>query len=209
MSIFSETLIYLRYRESLSREDLAEAIGVSATHIKRLETEYITPSQDMLNTLAKYFSVTTSYLIGTSPHLPSTSEPSFDLTGKFTSVPVLDTKNAIKTKIRESEIIEHIIIPTPNNRRCDYIAILIDDDKICCGRMQKGDVAIVELSNQLAKGSLVAVSYKNGPVFFRYYARLGPTVILSSDISYENITYDISCEDYKILGKVISFNAKI
>lgn len=209
MSIFSETLVFLRNRANLSREQLAEKIGVSEAHIKRLETAYIAPDEKTLAAIAECFSVTTAYLLGTVSCQITVNEPGFDLTGNFTAVPVLDASAATKNKILESEIIERIIIPTPRNKHSGFVAVLIEDEKSCCGRMQKGDIAIIELSNQLPKNSLVAVSYKNGPVFFRYYARLGTTVILSSDVSYDNITYDISCEDYKILGKVISFNAKL
>lgn len=209
MSLFSETLIFLRVRAGLSREEFASEIGVSVSHIKRLETEYIAPDEKTMNKIAEYFSVTPSYLLGSSPRPDMVSEPPFDLSRKFISIPVLSPSNATKNKLRESEIIEQIVIPTPRNRYCDHIAVLIEDDESCCGRIQKGDVAIIELSNQIPNDSLVAISYKGGPVFFKYYSRLGPTVILSDDKGIGTTIYDIGCLDYNVLGRVISFNAKI
>ena len=43
MSIFSETLVAMRKRHSMSQHDLAQAMGVSVSHVERLETDYITP----------------------------------------------------------------------------------------------------------------------------------------------------------------------
>lgn len=209
MSIFSETLIFLRSRASLSREELSEALGVSASHIKRLETEYIAPDEKMLGKIAEYFSVTPEYLLGNTSRQVIISEPAIGFKGRFISVPVLEAKNAMKMKIHESEIIERMVIPMPGNKRCDYVAVLIEDDASCCGRMQKGDIAIIERSNQLTRDDLVAVSHKGGPVFFRYYARLGPTVILSTNGNFERIIYNINCDEYEIVGKVISFTAKL
>ncbi len=210
MSIFSETLVYLRQRTSLSREQLSEALGVSVSHIKRLETDYIAPDENMLQKIADYFSVTASYLLGTVSRQITVSEPGFgDLSGKFISVPVLGTSSAMKNKIRESEILERIIIPLPGNKRCDYIGVLIDGDVAAYDRLRKGDIAIVEITNQLTLDDTVAVSYKDEAVFFKKYSRLGPMIVLSSDNSFDTITYDVSNTDYRIIGKVIAFHGKL
>lgn len=210
MSIFSETLVFLRERSSISRETLSDTLGVSVSHIKRLETDYIAPDEDILKRIADFFSVTTQYLLGTVSREIIISEPGFgDLSGKFLSVPVLGTRCAMKSKIYESEIIERIIIPTPGNKKCNYIGILIEDDASLLDRLRKNDIAIVEITNQLAMNDIVAVSYKGGEVFFKKYSRLGPTIILSSDNNFDIITYDVSDTDYNIIGKVVSFQGKI
>jgi len=124
MSIFSDTLIFLRSRANLSREELANAINVSSAHIKRLETDYIEPDDDILNELAKYFDVTVSYLSGTTSRLVTVSEPGFrNLPGKFASVPVLGTRNAMNKVISESEILDHIVLPVPSYKKSEYIGI--------------------------------------------------------------------------------------
>ena len=210
MSIFSETLIFLRQHNCISREQLADSLGVSVSHIKRLETDYIPPDEAMLQKIADYFSVTQAYLLGTVSRQITINEPGFnDLSRNFISVPVTGTEAAVKNKICESEILQRIIIPTPGNRRCDYIGILIDDECSVYGRIKHGDIAIVEISNQLALDDIVAVSYKEGAVFFRKYARLGPTIVLTSDCGFDNIIYDLSNTDYRIIGKVIAFHGKL
>ena len=207
MSLFGQTLVYLRQRSGYTREQLALLLGISSSHIKRLETDYIEPDEKTIEQIAEFFSVTPSYLTGTASRQVMVNEPGFpNIPGNFVAVPVLSTDNATKRVIEESEIIRHIILPVPGNKRCEYVGVLIDDNTSGCDRMKKGDVAIVEITNQLYRNDLVAVSYKGGSIFFKRYSRLGPTVILSSDNALDTITYDISDSDYNIIGKVIGFH---
>ena len=203
MSIFSQTLVYLRQKNGYTRDEISELTGISSSHIKRLETDYIEPDEKTVSQFAEFFSVTPSYLTGGASRQVTVNEPGFpNIPGNFVAVPVLDADDAPKRVISEAEIIKHIILPVPGNKRCEYVGILVDSET-AFDRMSEGDVAIVEITNQLCRGDLVAVSFKGGRVFFSRYARLGPTVILSSE--KEDITYDVSNPDYKIIGKVTGF----
>ena len=210
MSIFSDTLIFLRSRSNLSREELSTALNVSCTHIKRLETDYIKPDDDILKSLAEYFGVTVAYLLGGNSNALKIDEPGFrNSFGRFLSVPVLDTHHAMNRVISDTDVIDRIVLPVKGNNAADYVGVLIDDENLGCERMRKGDIAIVEITNQLHSGDLVAVNYKNDVVFFRRYSRLGPTVILTTEKAYDPITYDVSDTEYKILGKVIAFHGTL
>jgi len=210
MSIFSHTLVFLREKSGYSREEFASLLGVSLSHIKRLETDYIEPDEKTVEQIAEFFSVTPSYLTGSASRQVTVGEPGFpNIPGNYVAVPVLSTGDATKRVIAESEIIRHIILPMPGNKRCEYVGVLIDDETSGCDRMRKGDVAIVEITNQLYRNDLVAVSYKGGSVFFKRFSRLGPTVILSTDNAFDTISYDISDTDYNIIGKVIGFHGSI
>ena len=64
MKIFSERLKELRTEKGLSALKLGKALGVTDSTIIRWENEKISPTIDNLYNIAKYFNVTTDYLLG-------------------------------------------------------------------------------------------------------------------------------------------------
>lgn len=61
---FGKKIKKLRKQVNLSQKQLADRIGVSDSTISYYETSVRYPSPDMLITFAKYFHVTTDYLLG-------------------------------------------------------------------------------------------------------------------------------------------------
>ena len=62
---FAVRLNQLRVKKGKSLQDVAEAIGVSKTHVWELEKgRSENPSLDMLSKLAEYFNVTIKFLVG-------------------------------------------------------------------------------------------------------------------------------------------------
>lgn len=66
MYTFSEILKELRTDRNLTQPQLAEAIGVSKGIISWWETGMSEPTASKIVKLAKYFDVTTDYLLGVS-----------------------------------------------------------------------------------------------------------------------------------------------
>ena len=210
MSVFSETLKTLRKRNNLSGEELSEKLGISATQLERLESGYVKPDDATLSSVAEFFGVSTFYLKGARAITLEVSEPTGDpVVNKYLSVPVVSMRAGAKAVVRESDIIDRIILPMPKDRDADFIGVLIDSDDIDCPRVMRGDTAIIMITNKLLDGDWVAVSHDGGPVFFRKYSRMGPTVILASAKSKKMITYQVGDEHYNIIGKIIGFQGSL
>lgn len=64
VKIFAERLKDLREENNLTLTDLAKEIGVSHVAIFRWENLERTPNIEALFSVAKYFNVTTDYLLG-------------------------------------------------------------------------------------------------------------------------------------------------
>lgn len=60
----NENIRQLRMARNLSQVDLAKALGVTKQSISNWENNNIQPSIDMLIHLARFFSVSTDYLLG-------------------------------------------------------------------------------------------------------------------------------------------------
>lgn len=63
-SIFSARLVALRKERQMTQSDLANALHKTRSTISGYETEGKEPDYEMLCSLAKYFGVTTDYLLG-------------------------------------------------------------------------------------------------------------------------------------------------
>lgn len=61
--MLNENIKSLRLSFNLSQVELAAALGVSKQCVSNWENDYIQPSVDMLIKLAKYFNVSTDYLL--------------------------------------------------------------------------------------------------------------------------------------------------
>ena len=62
--MLNENIKSLRLSYNLSQVELASALGVSKQCISNWENDYIQPSVEMRIKIAKYFNVTTDYLLG-------------------------------------------------------------------------------------------------------------------------------------------------
>ena len=64
MKIFAQRLKSLRKEIGLSQEVLAKKLNLDKSTIAKYETEKISPSIEMLIIFAKFFKVSTDYLLG-------------------------------------------------------------------------------------------------------------------------------------------------
>ena len=54
----------LRLEKGLKQEELAHALGISQRAVSRIETQQVKPSPQLLVDVAKFFGVSTDYLLG-------------------------------------------------------------------------------------------------------------------------------------------------
>ena len=65
--LFAEILKQLRRKKKLNQKQFANKIFVSPSAVSQYETGRTMPSRETLERIAKYFDVSTDYLLGTSP----------------------------------------------------------------------------------------------------------------------------------------------
>lgn len=206
MSVISETLIRLRTRKNMEREQLAYELGVSVSSITKFETAYAEPDEETILKFADYFGVTPSYITGGAGKNAGISEPIIGrIKGQCHYVPVMKAGTAAKAIVKESEIIDRVVFQYDLQKGSDIIAILLESDFQRFGRTRKGDTVFVEVTNALSSGEVIAVSHEGDEVFFRKYSRKARFITLTSDRGYPDITYIAGDESYKIIGKVICF----
>lgn len=65
--MFAEVLKRLRQSKNLNQKQFANEIFISPSAVSQYETGRTMPSRETLERIAKYFDVSTDYLLGTSP----------------------------------------------------------------------------------------------------------------------------------------------
>ena len=65
--MFAETLKQLRKNKKLNQKQFADIVFVSPSAISQYESGRTMPSRETLERIAKFFDVSTDYLLGTSP----------------------------------------------------------------------------------------------------------------------------------------------
>lgn len=65
--MFADILRRLRKSKNMNQKQFADAVFVSPSAVSQYETGRTMPSRDTLERIAKYFDVSTDYLLGTSP----------------------------------------------------------------------------------------------------------------------------------------------
>ena len=63
-NLFSERLVKLRTSIKISQQKLAEGLGINQSQVNKLEHGYIEANFNLLINIAKFFNVTTDYLLG-------------------------------------------------------------------------------------------------------------------------------------------------
>jgi len=64
IEILSARVLYLRKSKKITQTELADAVGVSQSCIKDLETQYRFSKPDTILAIANYFNVSLDYLYG-------------------------------------------------------------------------------------------------------------------------------------------------
>lgn len=100
--MFAETLKQLRKSKGLSQKQFAEDIFISPSAVSQYETGHTMPNWENLDRIAKYFNVSTDYLLGTSSIAALEEKMNQDYCSGVTLSSLMDKCIGVKGKHRET-----------------------------------------------------------------------------------------------------------
>lgn len=100
--MFAEVLKRLRQSRHLNQKQFANEIFISPSAVSQYETGRTMPSREMLERIAKYFDVSTDYLLGTSPIAAIEDLLNQDYCTGVTVSELVDKCMSVKGKHRET-----------------------------------------------------------------------------------------------------------
>ena len=122
--MFPIILKELRQSKNLNQKQFAEAIYLSPSAVSQYETGHTMPSRETLDRIARYFNVSTDYLLGTSRHAEIEKAMNQEYCLGVTVSTLLDKCMRIKGSHRETllDIVESLLL------RCEITDTQISDE---------------------------------------------------------------------------------
>ncbi len=190
---------------------MASALNLPYTTYVNYEKGAREPSSEQLLLIAKYFGVTTDYLIGLTDTAFS-GAPSENLFEKYPNiipvpemrkVPLLGAVACGEPIYRE----ENEWIQLPNNIHADF-CLRCEGDSMINARIFDGDIVFIQACQTVENGQIAAVSIDNEATLKRvyYYPEKNKLVLNPENPAYEPFVYtDEELNDIRILGKAVAF----
>ena len=183
MSGFSDMLTYLRKREGLSQQELADKLGVTRSRIGMYETAKREPDFESLEAIADFFNVNMDTLMGKATSSISPSPLPSNIVALPTSRPTVPLVGQIAcgTPILAEENIEGYV-ELPEHVRADYALTCKGDSMINTG-IRDGDAVYIRQQEEVENGQIAAVMVDDGEATLKRFYHDGNTVTLIAENS--------------------------
>ncbi len=202
--MFRIRLKELREQKGLSQDAFSKDIGVSQSTVGNWESGTRQPKMAVLEKIARYFDVSTDYLLGRSDEsvLPQSDPTWINVLGRVAAgIPI----EAIEEVIDREQITEAMA------RSGSYIGLQIHGASME-PRMREGDVVIVRLQDDCDSGDTVIAMVNGDEATCKILQKTPEGIsLLSTNPAYSPMFYsnrEIDEKPVRILGKVVELRAK-
>lgn len=196
-----DILFRLRKDRKLSRQSVADALGVSLSAVTMWERGERTPSRDNLYAIAQYFGVNVSDILGEEP----------EVTDGAIAIPVLGEVAAGYPMFAQENILDYEEISAALATQGEYFALRIKGDSMK-PRMADGDVVIVRRQPDADDGQTVVVLVNGeSATVKRLQKRTDGIMLIPTNPEYSPLFYSnkaVQSLPVTILGVVVELRAK-
>ncbi len=193
--MFKNNIRFLRKQNNLSQNSLANFLGYkSFTTIQKWEDGSATPSFEILEKLAKMFSVSVESLIRT------------DLKASTRQAPILGVVRGGSPIIAEQEILGYLPLDRDDPYSEDYFYLKVTGDSMKGDRIFDGDHLYVKKESVVSNGKIGIVLVENEACVKRIFKTEEGLQLHSSNEAYPIMHFtneEIKSKQIIILGRVI------
>lgn len=204
-----ERLRQLRQEKKLLQKDVAQAINVGRTTYVKYENGDSEPSMKILIQLAKFFDVSTDYLLGKTNFRNQQLEIKGIFPLKKKKIPLLGEiacgQPIMATEERES----YVMAGTDLN--ADF-CLKAKGDSMIGARIMSGDIVFIKEAAMVNNGEIAAVIIEDEATLKRiyYYPEQGKLILQAENPKYPPLVYiGEELNQIRILGKAIAFQSDI
>ena len=226
MSSFSDMLTYLRKRENLSQQELAEKTGLTRSAIGMYETGKREPDFETLEKIADFFNVNMDYLIGKSDFKNNTEMFQYwDKQNKAKEFykEVADIPNTCPIETKRFPLLGKIACGEPvfadedresyveagTNIQADF-CLKAKGDSMINARIYDGDIVFIRKQPDVNDGEIAAVLIDDEATLKRVFKMPGRIQLRAENPKYKPI--DITEEQnikVLVLGKAVAFQSDV
>lgn len=169
--MFGNVLKNLRMSKGLSQEELSNKFGVSTSTIGMYETNKREPNFELLKEFAKFFNVSTDYLL---EQIKKDDLTNFDII----QIPLLGKIQAGVPTEMFLDIIDYIDIPTDMARSNKELFALKTKGKSMEPNFIEGDILIFEKTEDCENGQFCAVAVNGDDATFKKVTKTDTGIML-------------------------------
>lgn len=203
-------LTYLRQREALTQQELADKIGITRSAIGMYETGNREPDLETLEIFADFYNVDMNTLTG---HSPSTiSIPGILPPPKTYKVPRLGTIACGEPILAEENIETYDDVP--ENIHCNF-TLKCKSDSMTGARINDGDIVYIRLQEDVENGEIAAVlidevAELSEATLKRVYKYPEQVVLQAENPKYPPFVFaGEAMNKIRIVGKAVGFTSVI
>lgn len=213
--MIAERIKLLRERKGYNMRQMAKALNMPYTTYVNYEKGAREPNSEQLVLIAKYFEVSTDYLLGrTSDEIRNDSNEA--MLKKFDNIRQISKRKipvigdiACGEPIFKEEVDTYVMASSSIN--ADF-ALICKGDSMTGARIYDGDVVFIRSQSIVDNGEIAAVSIGEEATLKRvyYYPDKGKLVLCSENSKYEPFVYsNEELNNIRILGKAVAFMSNI
>lgn len=180
----------LRKEKKLTVRELSELVNINYATLSRLENDESQLTDDYIEILSGFYGVSADYLLGISKiqnFIPVEKLPVYSFI--YASEPIL----------RNECFLGYEIAPGETDVKNSIYLVNHDDSMKSSSGLIKGDLLIIEFTNQAENNHVVIVAKDNDPGIVRRVIITEQSTIFIADSEYPVIT---NTTDWKILARV-------
>jgi len=209
MSTFSDMLTYLRKRNGLSQQDLADKTGLTRSAIGMYETGKREPDFETLEIIADFFNVNIDTLLGKNRPVPSLSLLPSNVfpPPKFVKKPRLETIACGKPVLAVEQAEEFDMVP--EDIECDF-TLRCKGDSMINARIYDGDTVYIRRQEEVENGQIAAVRIGDEATLKRVYYNGQRIILRACNPLYEDLEYEgETLNDIEIMGLAVAFTSML
>lgn len=197
--MLSKRLKAIRKERGLTQADIAKQFDVTQQAIAKWEASMSFPDSATIAGLAKFFNVSSDYLLGITD--------SFYPAGSFSNVKIIGTVKAGYGALADEETLG--TAPADVKNAEEYRYLVVNGDSMA-PLIREGDLALIRIQPTLQNGDIGVVIYKDGEATLKkYYYKNGAVVLEPFNDEYKTLTIKGNdLNDFIIFGKVVETTTK-
>lgn len=202
MGKFKEMLQYLRKRNNLSQNELAQKLGLAASTIGMYETGKREPNIETLEAIADYFNVDMNFLLGEPENIIKKIGGVPYTTSK--RIPILGYISAGLPLYAEEHIEGYTY--TDLNHGSEYFALRVKGDSMTAAQIFDNNILIVRKQSTVENGEIAVVIVDGENATVKRFYQKGDIVTLSpQSLNPQHLpqVYDLKQITIRIIGKVV------
>ena len=197
----------LREQRDLTQEQLAKVLGVTDGSVSNWENGTKTPRMGMFQSIADYFGVKVSYLLGNEEWFDVFSIPGIEPPPKTVKKPLLGTIACGEPILAAENIDDYIDVP--QNIHCDF-ALNCKGDSMIGARIHDGDIVYIRKQPDVENGQIAAILIDDEATLKRVYKHNGQIVLQAENPAFPPmIISGITLNGVRIIGLAVGFTSVV